>query len=138
MLMQEKIENTLLEMSKINSNEKNILKLIVSEFQRRPNLNVKLEDDKVFQIINKFIKNNDELSKYTKTEEDKNKIINENKYLSQFLPKSVSEEDIVEFLKTLNMGDGNRGRFIGVVIKNFKEKGYLVDGGLVKDILNRV
>lgn len=136
MLLQDQIENTLMEMGKVSSHEKEILKLIVSEFQRRPNLKVKLEDDKVYQIINKYIKNNEELLKYAKTDEEKTKIVNENNYLLTFLPKSVSENEIKEFLKTLDINDKNKNKFIGVVIKHFKEKDYLVDGALVKNILN--
>lgn len=141
MLMQDKIETMLAESIKNNSISvgiKNLLKLIISEFQRRPNLNVKLTDDNVYSIINKFIKNNDELLKYVKTEEEKIKIESENQFLSTFLPKQASKIEIFEFLKTQEINEKNKNKFIGVTIKHFKDLGMLADGSMIKSAIDEV
>ena len=140
MLVQDQIENCLKELigAKVTNSNTSLMKLIVSEFQRRPNLNVKLKDEEVYRIINKFIKNNEELLKYEKDPEKIQTLNDENKFLSGYLPKSASEEDIKDFLSKQEINEKNKNKMVGMTIGHFKSKGLLVDGSVVKTIIDEI
>ena len=93
--------------------KRNLLKLIISEFQRRPNLRKELTDEEAIKIINKFIKNNNELAKYDF--ENIENLEKENEYLETFLPHKITEKEIIDVIKELELIP-NAGRMIGMVM----------------------
>ena len=112
--------------------KRNLLKLIISEFQRRPNLRKELTDEEAIKIINKFIKNNNELAKYDF--ENIENLEKENEYLETFLPHKITEKDIIDIIKELELIP-NAGRMIGMVMGKIKSIGAIADGRLVKDVV---
>lgn len=110
---------------------RNLLKLIIAEFQRRPNLKKELSDEETIKIIGKYIKNNDELAKY---KENKENILRENKYLKSFLPHEVSSTEIHEILSGIELIP-NIGRMTGIVMGKIKATGAIANGKLVKETI---
>ena len=92
MNLQEKIECDMREAMKNRDKKVNILKYMMSEFSRRPNLNVSLSDKEVISIIRKYIKSVEETIALTgkKTEEQEFEI----EVLSSYIPKMAEESEI--------------------------------------------
>lgn len=133
MILQEKIENDMRESIISRNNTVNILKYIVSEFSRRPNLNVLLSDNEVISIIRKYIKSVEETINLTgkKTKEQEFEI----EFLSSYLPKMADEKEIREWIEnniTLTENKSARMKEMGKIMKNFEGR---VDGNIVKNIL---
>ena len=133
MILQEKIENDMRESIISRNNTVNILKYIVSEFSRRPNLNVLLSDNEVISIIRKYIKGVEETINLTgkKTKEQEFEI----EFLSSYLPKMADEKEIREWIEnniTLTENKSARMKEMGKIMKNFEGR---VDGNIVKNIL---
>ena len=133
MNLQEKIECDMREAMKNRDKKVNILKYIMSEFSRRPNLNVSLSDKEVISIIRKYIKSVEEIIALTgkKTEEQEFEI----GVLSSYIPKMTEESEIREWIKnniTLTENKSARMKEMGKIMKNFEGR---VDGNVVKNIL---
>ena len=133
MNLQEKIECDMREAMKNRDKKVNILKYMMSEFSRRPNLNVSLSDKEVISIIRKYIKSVEETIALTgkKTEEQEFEI----EVLSSYIPKMAEESEIREWIEnniTLTENKSARMKEMGKIMKNFEGR---VDGNVVKNIL---
>ena len=133
MNLQEKIECDMREAMKNRDKKVNILKYMMSEFSRRPNLNVSLSDKEVISIIRKYIKSVEETIAFTgkKTEEQEFEI----EVLSSYIPKMAEEFEIREWIEnniTLTENKSARMKEMGKIMKNFEGR---VDGNVVKNIL---
>lgn len=133
MNLQEKIECDMREAMKNRDKKVNILKYMMSEFSRRPNLNVSLSDKEVISIIRKYIKSVEETIALTgeKTEEQEFEI----EVLSFYIPKMAEESEIREWIEnniTLTENKSARMKEMGKIMKNFEGR---VDGNVVKNIL---
>ena len=133
MNLQEKIECDMREAMKNRDKKVNILKYMMSEFSRRPNLNVSLSDKEVISIIRKYIKSVEETIALTgkKTEEQEFEI----EVLSSYIPKMAEEFEIREWIEnniTLTENKSARMKEMGKIMKNFEGR---VDGNVVKNIL---
>lgn len=118
---------------------KNVLKLICSEFQRRKNLNVLLTDNEVCTILKKYLKNTDELAKYTKDPDVLSKLEAERTIIRPYLPLEATKEDIINFVKTLGeITPQMKGKAIGDIMRHFKGMDMCVDGNLVKSVLEEI
>ena len=133
MSLQKQIELDMRVAMKNKDKKTNILKYIVAEFSRRPNLNVDLTDDEVISLIKKYIKSIEETIKLTnKTTEEQ---LFEIKVLSRYLPKQASEEEIKEWISSnieLPENPNARMKYMKDIMKHF---GSSVDGNTVKNIL---
>lgn len=134
MLLQEKIENDMRLAMHGKERKTQILKFIVSEFQRRPNLKVSLTDDQVISIIRKFITSTEETAKIVGSMTDEQKF--EIDVLSEYLPQMASEDEIRDWIsknvKDIPEDSQKRMRCMGSIMKHF---GSTADGNTVKRIL---
>lgn len=110
----------------------NVLRLLISEFQRKPNPHIELEDKEVISIINKMIKSEQELIKYKN--ETTSTFID---ILNQYLPKQLSKNDIVneirlKFQDIVSLPVNERMKQMGKLMKHF---GTSTDGNTLKTIL---
>lgn len=135
MLLQDTIEERYQQIMKEkirDENEIGLLRLLISDFQRRPNLNIKLKDKDVINLFKKFIKNEEEMEKIVGITD---KSIYNKKYLNSYLPKQISEEELKNWI-LLNIPEikstENKNKFMGIIMKHF---GSSVDGNFVKGIL---
>lgn len=133
MSLQKQIELDMRIAMKNKDKKTNILKYIVSEFSRRPNLNIELTDTEVIAIIKKYLKDVEETIKITNitTEEQQFEIDT----LSVYLPKQATKEEIVSFIQNnleLPENPNARMKLMKDIIKHF---GPSVDGNTVKNIL---
>lgn len=136
-MLQDIIENELHKLIKEKGDKKkvNLLKYIVSIFDRRHNLNVKLEDKEVISIIEKYINNEKEMMKYKPNEKE---IIQDDiDYLSHFLPKKLSDEEIKKLILDIipdikNMQFSERIKKMGIIMKEVAGR---ANGNDIKRIL---
>ena len=118
---------------KNKAKETNILKYIVSEFSRRPNLKINLEDKEVISIIKKYIKGVEETIAITGKETEEQKF--EIEVLSKYLPKMATEEEIKTWIvNNLELPENPQARMklMREIMKHF---GSSVNGNTVKSIL---
>jgi len=100
-------------------------------------------DNEVVAVIQKFIKNNDELIKVSDSESPANIAAkNENLVLSEYLPKQLTEEEILNIAQQcIETLDEISPRAMGTIMKTLKEKhAGQYDGNLasklIKELLN--
>ena len=127
------IEEDMRTAMKNKAKETNILKYIVSEFSRRPNLKINLEDKEVISIIKKYIKGVEETITITGKETEEQKF--EIEVLSKYLPKMATEEEIKTWIvNNLELPENPqvRMKLMREIMKHF---GSSVDGNTVKSIL---
>ena len=113
----------------------NIIRLLVSEFQRKSNPHIDLTDKEVIAIINKMIKSEQELLKY-KNETTSSFIT----ILEEYLPKQLSKDDIIKEIKEtfqhiIDLPANQRMKQMGTLIKHF---GTATDGNTLKSILMEI
>ena len=113
----------------------NIIRLLVSEFQRKPNPHIDLTDKEVIAIINKMIKSEQELLKY-KNETTSSFIT----ILEAYLPKQLSKGDIVnesneKFQHIIDLPTNQRMKQMGILMNHF---GTATDGNTLKSILMEI
>ena len=133
MSLQNKIEVDMREAMKEKSTKVGILKYIVGEFSRRPNLNVPLTDDEVIVLIKKYLKSVEETIKVTgkQTEEQTLEI----ETLNLYLPKMATKEEIKEWIsQNIDLPENPQARMkcMRDIMAHF---GKTVDGNTVKTIL---
>lgn len=136
-MLQDIIENELHKLIKEKGDKEkiNLLKYIVSIFDRRHNLNVKLEDKEVISIIEKYINNEKEMMKYKPNEKE---IIQDDiDYLSHFLPKKLSDEEIKKLILDIipdikNLQFSERIKKMGIIMKEVAGR---ANGNDIKRIL---
>ena len=77
-----------------------------------------LTDEQITNLIIKECKEREELLKLYKPE-DEQYILSEYtlKELSQYLPKQMTEEDVIEIIKRLKETETNPGKLIGLTVK---------------------
>lgn len=77
-----------------------------------------LTDDQIVNLIAKEVKEREDLlTVYKETDEQyvlAKYIIGE---LSQYLPKQMSEEEVIELIKTVKQTESNDGKVIGMVVR---------------------
>ena len=133
-MLAERIEHDMHDaMKERNALKVGILKYIISEFQRRPNLKEDISDDDALAIIKKYIKTTEESGKLIGflTEEQKGEI----EILTKYIPEQASVEEIREWILnniTLDENPQKRVKSMGVVMKQFKGR---ADGNVVREIL---
>lgn len=132
-MLQTQIENDMREAMKNKDRKVNILKYMVAEFQRRPNLNKMLEDKEVIALIRKYIKGVEETATLRGgfTEEQTFEI----EVLSAYLPKMATDEEVKAWIVdnlTLPENPQARMKLMREIMAHF---GSTVEGNTVKRIL---
>ena len=133
MTLQNRIETDMREAMKNKDPKVNILKYMMAEFSRRPNLNIPLTDDEVIGIMKKYLKGVEETIKVTgkQTEEQTLEI----ETLNLYLPKMATKEEIKEWIsQNLVLPENPQARMkcMRDIMTHF---GKTVDGNTVKTIL---
>ena len=133
MTLQNRIETDMREAMKNKDPKVNILKYMMAEFSRRPNLNIPLTDDEVIGIMKKYLKGVEETIKVTgkQTEEQTLEI----ETLNLYLPKMATKEEIKEWISQnidLPKNPQARMKCMRDIMAHF---GKTVDGNTVKTIL---
>jgi uncharacterized protein len=133
MSLQDKIKADMKYCLKNKETEKlNIIRLLISEFQRKPNPHIELTDKEVISIINKMIKSEQDLLKY------KNEITSSFiDVLSSYLPKQLTKDELIKELKekyndVLSLNKNDRIKKMGTILKDY---GPSIDGKMLKDVL---
>lgn len=132
-MLQTQIENDMREAMKNKDRKVSILKYMVAEFQRRPNLNKMLEDKEVIALIRKYIKGVEETATLRGgfTEEQTFEI----EALSAYLPKMATDEEVKAWIVdnlTLPENPQARMKLMREIMAHF---GSTVEGNAVKRIL---
>jgi uncharacterized protein YqeY len=77
-----------------------------------------LTDEQITNLIVKECKEREELLKVYKPEDEQYKLAEYTlQELSQYLPKQMSEEEVIEIIKRLKETETNPGKLIGLTIK---------------------
>lgn len=133
MSLQNRIEIDMREAMKNKDPKVSILKYMVAEFSRRPNLNIPLTDDEVIGIIKKYIKGVEETIKVTGKQTDEQSF--EMETLNVYLPKMATKEEIKEWIsQNIDLPENPQARMkcMRDIMAHF---GKTVDGNTVKSIL---
>ena len=133
MSLQNRIEIDMREAMKNKDPKVSILKYMVAEFSRRPNLNIPLTDDEVIGIIKKYIKGVEETIKVTGKQTDEQTF--EMETLGVYLPKMATKEEIKEWIsQNIDLPENPQSRMkcMRDIMSHF---GKTVDGNTVKTIL---
>lgn len=132
---------------KHNLPEKAIIRVVLGEISTVEARNNKpLTDEEIQKIFKKMIQNNLEMIEKAKLSAENNKeiydkLIGENLYLSNLIPKSVSKEDIVIALQEIKDDIKNAksdGQATGVAMKFLKSKSIAVQGNDVAEAVKIV
>ena len=122
--------------------EKEILRVAIGEIttdSARPGR--KGSDEEAQAILRKLIKSNEETLVSLGDGEKKTSLTRENQILGEFLPKSLTEDEVVAALAPVLdsiRAAGNDGQATGIAMKHLKASGALVDGKAVTRAVQRV
>lgn len=133
MSLQSRIEVDMREAMREKSPKVGILKYIVGEFSRRPNLNVSLTDDEVIVLIKKYLKGVEETIRITGTRTTEQTF--EMETLSVYLPRMATDEEIKSWIsQNLELPENPQARMklMRDIMSHF---GKTVEGNTVKRIL---
>ena len=122
--------------------ERDILRLILGEVQTlEAKSGKKIPEEKIESIIRKVIQSNEETISFSPSE----KLEEENKILSSFLPKTLTQDEIEAFF--LNSSNAeyeliqsvkSEGQAIGLAIKTLKSNQLKVLGDDVKIVVEKI
>jgi uncharacterized protein YqeY len=99
------------------------------------------DDDEARAILRKLIKSNEESLAAGIPDDRRAQLGEENRILGEFLPKSLSVDDIVAALAPVRdavRAAGNEGQATGVAMKHLKSSGASVGGKDVAEAVKRV
>lgn len=140
--MEKKIKELLvISVKEKNEVAKNILRLILGEFQQRD----KISDLEKENIVRKIIKSNNEtislikeLPEGIQNKSNLNDLFSENIIMEKLLPQKLTKDSIICQIDNLIpdiKNTKNDGQAIGIIIKHFKNIGITVDSVIVKEIV---
>jgi uncharacterized protein YqeY len=98
-------------------------------------------DDEARAILRKLIKSNEETSLSSEDVEKKATLARENQILAEFLPKALSEDDVVAALAPISdalRAAGNDGQATGLAMKHLRATSANVDGKIVTRAVQRL
>jgi len=122
--------------------EKEILRVAVGEITTEAAREGRQGSDEEAQaILRKLVKSNEETLVTLAPGEKHDALTRENQILRDFLPKSLSEDEVVAALASLTeqlRAAGNDGQATGIAMKHLKASGALVEGKVVTKAVQRV
>ena len=120
--------------------ERDVLRLVVGEVQTIEARNNKpVSDEQVESIIRKLIEANEETIQASSANQEKLK--QENEVLSQWLPKTLTQDEIESFLKAEDVDvtqAKNDGQAMGMAMKSLKSGDQKVLGDDVKAVVAKL
>lgn len=128
MLIKELKERMFAAMKAKNTVEKEILRTAIGEVT---STGADPDDARVVAVVKKLMKSNQETLKSTQDTDQKSTLEQELEILSQFVPKSLSVEQIIDLIQSVAdpiKNANNDGQAIGVAMKQLKSTGAEVDG----------
>lgn len=119
---------------------KSVLSFVIAEIKRQADS--KSPDDKeCLKTIQKQIQSNKDVLKNIKNIDtrfsDRDKIMNENKILSEFLPEEVSEEEVKNIIYNNKNDNSSIGQMMGLIKKYASENGKILNGKMASDIVKQ-
>lgn len=125
--------------------EKAVLRVLLGEIQTAEARQGSLSDEQAANIVRKIIKNNNETLEVLRknpseqNNESASRLETENRILEQFLPQTLSPEEISQLLSQSEIrpqiiAAKNDGAAMGVAMKFLKDKG-AVEGNVVKEVV---
>jgi uncharacterized protein YqeY len=122
--------------------EKEILRVAVGEITTEAaREGRKGDDDEARAIVKKLIKSNDESLATDLAPDKRANLVEENRILAAFLPKSLGVDDIVNALAAVAAAvkaAGSEGQATGVAMKHLKASGANVNGKDVAEAVKRL
>ncbi|MGC4091605.1 MAG: GatB/YqeY domain-containing protein [Polyangiaceae bacterium] len=122
--------------------EKEILRVAIGEITTdAAREGRKGNDEEAQALIRKLVKANEETLVNLEAGEKRDTLLRENQILSEFLPKSLSEDEIIAALAGVAeqvRAAGNDGQATGVAMKQLKASGALADGKAVTRAVQRM
>ena len=95
-----------------------ILKQRIMMAEKSGQYELPLTDEQITNLIVKEYKEREELLKLYKPEDEQYKLSNYTLMeLSQYLPKQMSEEEVIEIIRRLKETETNPGKLIGLTVK---------------------
>jgi uncharacterized protein YqeY len=120
---------------------KSILRLALGEIQLAESRGASLDEAGRQKIVRKLIASNEATLESTTDEAARARIETENRILSDLLPEQLTVEGIVELLEPVRpqiVGAPADGAAMGVAMKHLKASGAPVDGGDVREAVQRM
>jgi uncharacterized protein YqeY len=116
---------------------KNILRLALSEIQRENKTLTEIDKE---NIVRKLIKSNKTTLGLTTNEANKKELENEIAVLSLLLPKAMTKEEVISFVKDNNitLNNDNVGKSIGAIMKVAKEKNIVIESNTVREAITEL
>lgn len=104
------------DMEKRNAYE--LIKQRITVAEKSGQIKLPLTDEYITNLIVKEVKEREDVLTFYKPEDEQYKsaeaVIKE---LSQYLPKQLSETEVIEIIKRIKMTESNLGKVIGLVVK---------------------
>lgn len=95
-----------------------IMKQRIMTAEKSGQFELPLTDEQITNLIVKECKEREELLKVYKPEDEQYKLAEYTlQELSQYLPKQMSEEEVIEIIKKLKETETNTGKLIGLTVK---------------------
>ena len=95
-----------------------IMKQRIMVAEKSGQFELPLTDEQITNLIVKECKEREELLKVYKPEDEQYKLAEYTlQELSQYLPKQMSEEEVIEIIKRLKETETNPGKLIGLTVK---------------------
>lgn len=121
------------------------LRVVLGEIQEIESREGKeASEERVHKIIQKQIEGNNDLKKHTSSPDITESVDNANKLLEAFLPKYMSSDEIVDYVKQdrdlhnqIIESDGE-GPATGVLMKAAKQKGLNIQGKEAKEAIYKI
>lgn len=108
-----------------------ILSTLIGEIQQHMDVDKNISDEKVLQLIKKFVKNNNDFIALTKDIVRTNELQFENDILNAYLPKQLTESELRTIIVAQLQAGSNLGQVMAFLKANYLG---LYDGALASRI----
>ena len=113
-----------------------IMKQRIMTAEKSGQYDLPLTDEQIVNLISKEVKEREELLKIYKPEDEQYILADYTiKELSQYLPKQLTEDEVIEIIKRLKETESNPGKLIGLTAK---EVGNRFDKSKIAALVKRV
>ena len=125
-----------------NPNQKNVLKVVLGEFQQK-NAGGKATDADLVKIAEKIVEGNKETLGYLKEGDPRIAVLNdENAIVAEFIPKYLGVDDVLPLVpadvQAQVKAAGNDGQATGVLSKWAKAGNHSVKGDVLKQVVGKI
>ena len=127
-----------------NSERRDLLKTLKSECMSEINLGSRYDEppvNRIIQKIKKIITANEQIIELAKSKNTRNKAERENVIMLEFLPKPISDEELLEHINNMSIDlktAKSVGQAIGQVMGSLKKSEIPADGSQVSRLVNQI